>query len=157
MKIMKTAKIEAWSFGTDRKARSRLRMLSAVFRRLWSRSRGLPSLQRFHAHQETSVLPEKVQKEPPLADEQHEHNYPNRQDQQLSSGEGTQPSYGARANVAFPTLPDQQACNGGEHSVACKGLPPNWGGVQLPEAVTLRLASAGQVDGDPSNEHQQKC
>ena len=52
-------------------------------------------------------------------------------------------------------LPDDEASHGSEHPVAGKGLPPSRGGVQLAEAVAVRLAPAGQVMPIPHQEEQQ--
>ena len=111
---------------------------------------GKRCLQGLQAHQEPPVLPQQVDEEPPLSGQEREHEHPAEEAQQLGRREGPEPGERAGAGSAFVALPEDEARNGSEDPVACKGLPPGRGGVQLAEAVAVGLAAASQVDADPT-------
>src|SRR5215208_6392323 len=63
--------------------------------------------------------------------------------------------FGRSKSGAAVSPPDHEAGNGGEDPVAHKGLPAGGFGVQLPEAMALRLAATGQIGADPNDEQEQ--
>jgi len=69
--------------------------------------------------------------------------------------ERPEPPHSARAG-AFPSLPEDEAGNGGKSTVAGECPPACRGGVQLAEAVAVRIAPAGQVDADAGHKEEQQ-
>jgi hypothetical protein len=98
---------------------------------------------------------QEVNQEPPLGTNQPEQDQTNYEARKLSSRESAQPPHGTRFDAIASRLQDE-ARQGSERAVARERGPADRGRVQLPKAVAVGLASAGEVGADPYDEEQQE-